>query len=75
VLLAFVAERGNVLYGGFLLFVYALGHSALILVAGTSVGAAKGLLESKGLRKAHAVIQKVAGVLIIGIGLYFLLGR
>jgi len=75
VLLAFVAEKGNVLYGGFLLFVYALGHSALVLVAGTSVGAAKGLLESKGLRKAHAVIQKVAGVLIIGLGLYFMFWR
>jgi len=75
VLLAFVAERGNVLYGGFLLFVYALGHSVLVLVAGTSVGAAKGLLESKGLRKAHAVIQKVAGILIIGIGSYFLFWR
>ena len=72
VLLAFVAEKANVLYGGFLLFVYALGHSALVLVAGTSVGAAKGLLESKGLRRAHGVLQKVAGVLIIGIGLYFL---
>lgn len=72
VLLAFVAEKGNVLYGGFLLFVYALGHSALVLIAGTSVGAAKGLLESKGLRKAHGVLQKLAGVLIIGIGFYFL---
>lgn len=72
VLLAFVAEKGNVFYGGFLLFVYALGHSALVLIAGTSVGAAKGLLESKGLRKAHGVLQKVAGVLIIGIGFYFL---
>lgn len=75
VLLAFVAEKGNVLYGGFLLFVYALGHSALVLVAGTSVGAAKGMLDSKGLRKAHAVVQKIAGVLIIGIGLYFLFWR
>jgi cytochrome c biogenesis protein CcdA len=75
VLLAFVAEKGNVLYGGFLLFVYALGHSALVLIAGTSVGAAKGLLESKGLRKAHGVLQKFAGVLIIGIGLYFLFWR
>jgi cytochrome c-type biogenesis protein len=75
VLLAFVAEKGNVLYGGFLLFVYALGHSALVLVAGTSVGAAKGLLESKGLRTAHGVLQKAAGVLIIGIGAYFLFGR
>jgi cytochrome c biogenesis protein CcdA len=72
VLLAFVAEKGNVLYGGFLLFVYALGHSALVLIAGTSVGAAKGLLESKGLRKAHGILQKLAGVLIIGIGFYFL---
>jgi len=67
-----VAEKGNVFYGGFLLFVYALGHSALVLVAGTSVGAAKGLLESKGLRKAHGVLQKAAGVLIIGVGFYFL---
>jgi cytochrome c biogenesis protein CcdA len=75
VLLAFVAEKGNVAYGGFLLFVYALGHSALILVAGTSVGAAKALLESKGLRKARGILQKIAGVLIIAIGFYFLLGR
>jgi cytochrome c-type biogenesis protein len=74
VLLAFVAQKGNILYGGFLLFLYALGHSALVLVAGTSVGAAKSLLESKGLRRAHAVLQKAAGVLIIGIGAYFLFG-
>jgi cytochrome c biogenesis protein CcdA len=75
VLLAFVAEKGNVVYGAFLLFVYALGHSALVLVAGTSVGAAKSLLESKGLRAAHSVLQKVAGVLIIAIGFYFVLWR
>ncbi len=75
VLLAFVAEKGNILYGGSLLFVYALGHSALVLIAGTSVGAAKSLLESKGLRVAHGVLQKVAGILIIGIGAYFLFWR
>lgn len=74
VLLAFVAEKANVLYGGFLLFVYALGHSALVLVAGTSVGAAKALLESKGLRTVHAILQRAAGVLIIAMGAYFLFG-
>jgi cytochrome c-type biogenesis protein len=63
-----------VLYGALLLFVYALGHSALVLIAGTSVGAAKSLLESKGLRTAHGVLQKAAGILIIGLGLYFLFG-
>ncbi len=75
VLLAFVAEKGNVLYGGVLLFVYALGHSALVLIAGTSVGAAKGLLESRGLRRVHGILQKAAGVLIIAMGLYFVFGR
>jgi cytochrome c biogenesis protein CcdA len=73
VLLAYVAEKGNVLYGGFLLFIYALGHSVLILVAGTSMGAAKRLLESKGLRTATSVLQKVAGVVIILVGVYFII--
>jgi len=72
VLLAFVASKGNIIYGGFLLFVYALGHSFLILIAGTSMGAAKGLIESKGLRKVNLILQKVAGLIIILVGLYFL---
>ncbi len=74
VLLAFVAQKGNVVYGGLLLFSYALGHSALILIAGTSMGAAKKLIESKGLRRTNLVLQKAAGVLIILVGAYFVLG-
>ena len=74
VLLAYVGSRGNVVYGGFLLLIYALGHSALILVAGTSVGAAKRLIESKGLRRTNWALQKIAGVLIILVGAYFLFG-
>jgi cytochrome c biogenesis protein CcdA len=75
VLLAYVAGEGNVVYGGVLLFIYALGHSALILIAGTSMGAAKRLLESKGLRKANLVLQKIAGAVIILVGAYFSFGR
>ena len=74
VLLAYVAQKGNVLYGGLLLFVYALGHSALVLIAGTSMGAAKRLLESKGLRTTNRVLQKAAGILIILVGIYFVVG-
>ncbi|MBS3819962.1 sulfite exporter TauE/SafE family protein, partial [bacterium] len=73
VLLAYVASKGNIVYGGLLLFVYALGHSLLILVAGTSMGAAKRLIESKGVRKVSLVLQKVAGVVVILVGIYFLL--
>jgi len=72
VLIAYVASRGNVFYGGLLLFIYALGHSALILIAGTSMGAAKKLIESRGLRKANLALQKIAGVIIILVGAYFL---
>jgi len=73
VLLAFVANKWNVVYGGFLLFIYALGHSLLILIAGTSMGAAKRLIESKGLNKANRILQKAAGIIIILIGIYFLI--
>jgi cytochrome c biogenesis protein CcdA len=72
VLLAYVGSRGNVLYGGFLLLIYALGHSALILIAGTSMGAAKKLIESRGLRRTNWALQKIAGVIIILVGAYFL---
>ena len=72
VLLAFVADKGNVVYGGFLLFIYALGHSVLVLIAGTSMGAAKRLIESKGLMKANRIAQKIAGAIILLVGVYFL---
>jgi len=72
VLLAYVGSKGNVVYGGFLLLIYALGHSALILIAGTSMGAAKKLIESKGLRKTNWALQKIAGIIIILVGAYFL---
>lgn len=72
VLLAYVGSRGNIAYGGFLLFIYALGHSALILIAGVSMGAAKKLIESKSLRKTNLVLQRIAGVIIILVGAYFL---
>ncbi len=72
VLLAFVAEKGNVAFGGLLLFIYALGHSLLILVAGTSMGAAKKMIESKGLKKTSGWLQKAAGAVIILVGIYLL---
>jgi len=72
VLLAFIAAKGNLVYGVTLLFFYALGHCALILVAGTSVGAAKNMLASRGLRMSTGILRKVAGALIILVGGYFL---
>ena len=61
----------SVPYGGFLLLVYALGHSVLILIAGTSMGAARKLIESKKATKALEWMRRGAGVLIVLVGVYF----
>lgn len=72
VLLTYLAgSSASIPYGGFLLLVYAMGHSILILVAGTSMGAARSLIESKGLRKTTTWLRRVAGVVIILVGLWF----
>ncbi len=72
VLLTYLAGSGaSVPYGGLLLLVYALGHSVLILVAGTSMGAAKKLIESKKLTRATDIMRRVAGGIIILVGAYF----
>ncbi len=73
VLLTLIAGGGaSVAYGGFLLLVYALGHCVLILIAGTSVGAAKAMLENRKLTAATGVLRQIAGVLIFGVGGYFI---
>lgn len=71
-LLTYIATKGSsMVYGGILLLLYALGHCVLVVVASTSVGAAKALIESKGGRKASSILRKTGGVLVILVGLYF----
>jgi cytochrome c-type biogenesis protein len=72
VLLVYIASKGNPAFGGLLLFLYALGHCALILIAGTSMGLAKRLIESRGLNTGLAYLRKGSGALIIFIGFYFI---
>ena len=70
VLLTYVASQGRVLYGASLLFVYALGHSALLIAAGTLSGAASWIVESRGLSTVSMVMKRLAGVLLAGAGIY-----
>jgi cytochrome c-type biogenesis protein len=72
VLLTYLAgAQASVAWGAALLLVYALGHSVLILVAGTSMGLARKLIESGRVTKATERLRQVAGLLIIGMGVYF----
>ena len=72
VLLTYLATSGSSLvYGAVLLLVYGLGHSVLILVAGTSMGAARKLIESRRITRATDLLRRVAGGLIVAVGAYF----
>ena len=72
VLLTYLAGSGaSVLWGGVLLLTYALGHSVLILIAGTSMGAARALIENKKATRALGVLRSCAGGLIVLVGAYF----
>jgi len=72
VLLTYLAGSGaSVPYGGLLLLVYALGHSVLILIAGTSMGAARTLIENKKATRVLAILRRGAGAAIVLVGVYF----
>jgi cytochrome c biogenesis protein CcdA len=72
VLLTYLAGAGaSVTWGGTLLLVYALGHSVLILVAGTSMGAARVLIESRRTATVLLGLRRSAGLVIIAVGIYF----
>lgn len=73
VLLTYLAgSNSSVAFGGLLLLVYGLGHSVLILVAGTSIGMARKLIESGRLTRATDILRRGSGVIITGVGVYFL---
>jgi cytochrome c biogenesis protein CcdA len=72
VLLTYLAGAGaSVAWGASLLLVYALGHSVLILAAGTSMGAARVLIESRKATRVLAMLRRAAGAVIVLVGLYF----
>ncbi len=73
VLLTYLAGSGrSIPYGGLLLLIYALGHSVLIIIAGSSMGLAKKIIESKRATGATDILRRVAGGVIVLVGVYFL---
>ena len=75
VLLAVVAKEGHILWGILLLLLYSIGHSVLVIVAGTSVGFVQKLTKSEKYGKTSTVLKIGMGFVILLIALYmFYLG-
>jgi cytochrome c biogenesis protein CcdA len=74
-ILTFVATKGEVVYGTSLLFVYALGHCALVFLAGTATGFVESFIKSKGISNLTTWSKRVGGSIVVGVGVYlFYLG-
>ncbi|MDD5082509.1 MAG: cytochrome c biogenesis protein CcdA [Dehalococcoidales bacterium] len=70
VILTYAATQKQVLYSAGLLLAYALGHWVLVLGAGMSTGFAQRVLASKGITSFSNYSRKIAGVILIGTGIY-----
>lgn len=70
VLLGIVARSGNVTWGILLLLFYSIGHSVLVLVAGTSIGFVRKITASSQYGRFSSVLKIVMGTAILAIALY-----
>ena len=69
-LLAIVAGGENLLWGILLMLLYSVGHSTLVMVAGTSVGFVQKINSSETYNRATKIVKLLMGMVILLIGLY-----
>lgn len=75
VLLALVASKGSVVLGIFLLLLYSLGNSIFVIIAGTSIGKIREIIQSEKYGKFSVIMKYFLGFIIVLIGIYmFYLG-
>jgi cytochrome c biogenesis protein CcdA len=68
-ILSYTASHGSLLYGSGLLFTYGTGIGVPMVLVGTSLG----LLSSlRLLARWWSVVQRISGVILIGLGFYLL---
>lgn len=70
VIMTYIAAQGNLPVGAGLLFVYGLGHGLPLLIAGTFTAFLSSLDK---FQRWAFYLSKAAGVVLIGVGLYFLI--
>jgi cytochrome c biogenesis protein CcdA len=75
VLLAMVAEKGSLVWGIVLLLFYSVGHSIIIMIAGSSIGFVKKLSSSEKYGQYNQAFKIIMGIVILLLAFYmFYLG-
>lgn len=70
VLLGIVAQSGNIAWGILLLLLYSLGHSTLVLIAGTSVGFVARLSKSEEYGVLSKALKYFMGAIMLLLAFY-----
>lgn len=70
VILAMVGAKGSLLWGTLLLLLYSIGHSILVIIAGTSIGFVSKLSSSKKYDKVSKILKLLMGIVILVLALY-----
>lgn len=70
VILTFAATQGQVVYGTLLLFIYAIGHCALIILAGVVTGLVEYFVQARGVQNFSLWAKRISGGLITLAGVY-----
>lgn len=68
--LAVLAGKGNLFWGILLMFLYSIGHSVLVVIAGTSISFVKKISNSEKHQKLGTVLKVIMGMVILLIGFY-----
>jgi cytochrome c-type biogenesis protein len=71
-LLAIITVQGKIVTGLLLITLFAAGHCLPIAVAGSSTALIRKVLENSALQRAGGWFKRGAGVVIGGIGIYFI---
>ncbi|MFA5866970.1 MAG: cytochrome c biogenesis protein CcdA [Actinomycetota bacterium] len=68
--LTVVLEKGNVLYGATMLFIFGIGHGLPLLFLGTLAGFANAWLKKA--QAAKKYVDIASGIILIAVGIYYL---
>ncbi len=69
-LLAIIAGQNSMLWGILLMLLYSVGHSTLVVIAGTSIGFVQKIKSNDKYKMTSTVLKIIMGALILLIGLY-----
>lgn len=71
-ILAIITVQAKVITGVLLILLFALGHCLPIVIAGSSTALVRRILENSAWQSTGAVFRKMAGVVIVCMGVYFI---